>query len=176
MSKYVALLRGINLGKRQIKMAELKALFESEGYQGVSTLLASGNVVFSAAETKSEKLRSKIEKAIKEKFGFEVPVILRSEKEIHALIESDPFKGVRVGSQTRFFITFLGEPPKSGSITMKTKEGDEVIRSMSNQDVVSVLVNMRTPDAMDTLKKEFGKNITTRNWNTVLKIHKALEA
>jgi uncharacterized protein (DUF1697 family) len=59
---------------------------------------------------------------------------------------------------------------------MKTKEGDEVIRSMSNQDVVSVLVNMRTPDAMDTLKKEFGKNITTRNWNTVLKIHKALEA
>jgi uncharacterized protein (DUF1697 family) len=169
-------LRGINLGKRQIKMAELKALFESEGYRSVGTLLASGNVVFSTNERNVENLRVNIENAIKEKFGFEVPVILRSEKEISALIKSDPFKGVKTNQQTRFFITFLGESPKSKTKTMRNKEGDEIIREINKQDVVSVLVKMRTLDAMDTLKKEFGKNITTRNWNTVVKISDELKA
>lgn len=173
MTKYVALLRGINLGKRQIKMAELKILFEELGFTDVRTLLASGNVVFAAKDAKPEALGSKIEAAIKEKFGFDVPVILRSEKEIGALVASNPFKGVKVTPQTRLYITFLSEPPKA-KLKAPYKDGDFTLRAITNH-LVSVLGPQTvSPDVMDFLGKQFGKDITTRNWNTVMKIAKAM--
>jgi uncharacterized protein (DUF1697 family) len=176
MAKYVALLRGINLGKRQIKMTELKALFEKQGYRDVKTLLASGNVIFSAKEDDAAKLRSKIEKAIKEKFRFDVPVILRSEKEINTLVKSDPFKGEKVEKNTRLFVTFLSHAPKASvKIPYKSPEGDYVIRLMTKDYVISILNLTHTTNAMDILKKEFGAEITTRKWNTVKKIHASLE-
>lgn len=176
MSKYVAFLRGINLGKRQIKMAELKALLESEGYEDVRTLLASGNVVFTARENDKGMLRAKLEKSIKDQFGFNVPVILRSDKEIGALIDSDPFKGVKVTPQTRLYITFLSEPPKSKlKSPYKSMGGEFAIREISKDKLVSVLgPNVKSPEVLDFLGKEFGNNITTRNWNTVKKIAKAM--
>ncbi|HLD93419.1 MAG TPA: DUF1697 domain-containing protein [Anaerolineales bacterium] len=177
MAKYVALLRGINLGKRQIKMAELKKVFETQGYQDVRTLLASGNVIFTAKETKATKLRSKIGVAIKKQFGFGVPVILRSEKEVQALIKSDPFKGVKAAPQTRFYITFLSELPRSKLKTPYNSMGGEYLMlAITKGHVVSVLgPKVKSPDVMDFLGEEFGSNITTRNWNTVKKIHAAMQ-
>jgi len=177
MAKYVALLRGINLGKRQIKMAELRQIFEAEGYQDVRTLLASGNVVFTAKETNATKLRGKIEALIRKEFGFDVPVVLRSQKEIQALIKSDPFKAEKVTPQTRFYVTFLSEPSKSNLKTpYKSMDSEFAIREISDGHVVSVLgPKVGSPDVMDFLGKEFGSNITTRNWNTVKKIHAAMD-
>lgn len=174
MPKYVALLRGINLGKRQIKMAELKTVFEGLDFSEVSTLLASGNVVFAARET-TATLRTRIEAAIQEKYGFTVPVILRSEEEIRALVAGDPFKGVKAEKGTRLYITFLGGAPTS-KLKAPYKEGDFSLRQITKGHVASVLgPKTASPDIMDFLGKEFGKDITTRNWNTVLKIVKAME-
>lgn len=176
MTKYIAFLRGINLGKRQIKMAELKTVFEDLGFADVRTLLASGNVVFAAKEAKPETLRGKIEKGIKSKFGFDVHVILRSESEIGALVASDPFKGVKMEKNTRLYVTFLSEPTKSKvQVPYKSEDGDYVIRNLTKDHIESVLTLMGSTDAMDILTKEFGKDITTRNWNTVLKIWQAME-
>lgn len=176
MTKYVALLRGINLGKRQIKMAELKALFERQGYKDVKTLLASGNAVLTAKDGKVKALQGKIENAIKVEFGFDVPVVLRSEKEIAALVKGDPFKGVKITPQTRLYITFLSESTKSKLKTpFKSMGGEFVISEITNGHVVSILgPKVSSPDVMDFLGKEFGKEITTRNWNTVTKIAKAM--
>lgn len=175
MTKYVALLRGINLGKRQIKMAELKIVFEDLDLSEVTTLLASGNVVFEAGKTKPETLRSIIETAIEDQFGFDVPVILRSDGEIAALVASDPFKGVKVSPKTRLYITFLATPSKS-KLKTPYKDGDFTIREVTKGHVVSVLgLGTASPDVMDFLGREFGKDITTRNWNTVLKIAKVME-
>jgi uncharacterized protein (DUF1697 family) len=177
MTRYVALLRGINLGKRQIKMAELKALFERQGYKDVKTLLASGNVIFTTKNGDAKTLRGKIEKAIKGEFGFDVPVILRSENEIAVLVKDNPFKSVKVTPKTRLYVTFLSEPSKSKlKAPYKSMGGEFVIQAITKGHVASVLgPTVGSPDVMDFLSKEFGSNITTRNWNTVMKIHAAME-
>lgn len=176
MPKYVAFLRGINVGGKTIKMDVLRKVFESIGSESVRTLLASGNVIFESRATES-KLRGEIKAAIKKAFGFEVHIILRSHKEIEALMKSDPFKGVKITPQTRLYITFLSEPSKSKLKTpYKSMSGEYLMRAITKGHVVSVLgPNVGSPDVMDFLGKEFGKGITTRNWNTVEKIYTAME-
>ncbi len=174
MAKFAALLRGINLGKRTVKMDALRKLLESDGFTNVKTLLASGNVVFASKQSDPAKLRSRLEKIIEEEFGFPVSVLLRNDKEIAALVKADPFKGVKVDKDTRLYVTFL-----SNSTVIKTdkKHKENGIHAISRDYVASVLViGAGTPDHMDYLVKQFGANITTRNWNTVLKIHNALQA
>lgn len=173
MNKYVAFLRGINLGGRTVKMEALRKVFAAQGFTDVKTLLASGNVIFAAKETDTEKLRTKIEKAVKQEFGFDVHIILRSEKEIQNLVKAEPFKGVKATPKTRFYITFLSSLPAK---TKSPKRGAQGIRAITKSHIVSVLGEQdNTPDHMDTLVKQFGANITTRSWNTVMKIHKLME-
>ena len=76
MTRYAAFLRGVNLGKRTVKSAELKAAFEAMGFENVKTLLASGNVLFDAKASKS--LRAKIEAGLEKQFSFKVPIVLRT--------------------------------------------------------------------------------------------------
>ena len=80
MGLWFAFLRGINLGKRQVKMAELRTCLEAAGFTGIKTVVASGNVRLEA-EGKAEAIRDKLEKAIEAQFGFKVGVVLRSEAE-----------------------------------------------------------------------------------------------
>ena len=109
---YAAFLRGINLGgHKQIRMEALKKLFESMGFEGVRTLLNSGNVLFQAGGSPTKTLGDKIEKEIEKAFGHKVAVILRTIPEIQDIANSDPFKRVKVTPDTRLYITFLSEKP-----------------------------------------------------------------
>jgi uncharacterized protein (DUF1697 family) len=174
LARYAAFLRGINVGGRTLKMAPLKKALQDAGFQEVQTLLASGNVVFTAHGSPAA-LRSKVEGVIRDEFKMDVHVVLRSAKQLRDLAASDPFKGVKVTPKTRLFITFLSTPTKPRIKTpFKDAEGDYVIRAVTPDHVVSVLTLTKTPDAMDILVKEFGKDITTRNWNTVHKVIGAL--
>lgn len=175
MLRYVAFLRGINVGgHRKIKMEALRQVFESLEFQNVKTLLNSGNVLFETREVDPTAVVRKIEENLKETFGFEVRVILRTSREIQDLIDSDPFINITVSPQTRLYVTFLSEAPKSNlKIPYESPEKDFKIVSVTNGEVYSVLTlnsSRRTPDAMDILEKEFGKKTTMRNWNTVTKI------
>ena len=89
MTRHAAFLRGVNLGKRTVKSAELKAAFEALGFTDVKTLLASGNVLFDAKAGKG--LKQKIEAGLKAAFGFDVPIVLRTLDELKALVAADPF-------------------------------------------------------------------------------------
>jgi uncharacterized protein (DUF1697 family) len=176
---FVALLRGVNVGGRTVKMDALKKAFEAAGHKNVKTILASGNVVFESSNVDAQKVKSDIEAQIKKTFGFDVDVILRSEKEIRALIKADPFKNIKVEAETRLYVTFLAEKPKSKiAAPYKTWDGDYKILLIKNNNVISTLASSPkhgTPDVMDLLGKEFGKQITTRTWNTILKIQTAME-
>ena len=91
---YVALLRAINVGgNRMIKMTALREMFEAAGATNVVTYIASGNVVFEHAERKPTTLTAKLEQVIGKRAGFAVPVILRTARELGALIEANPFAG-----------------------------------------------------------------------------------
>lgn len=177
MAKYVALLRGINLGGRTVKMDRLRQMFEDLGYTQVGTLLASGNVVFDAGAEKAGAITTKIEKEIAKVFGFDVHIILRSQKQINALVKAEPFKGIKVTPKTRLYITFLTDKPNSKlKIPYKSMGGGYTIRAVQPGHIVSFLDLAKggTIDAMEILEEEFGEQITTRNWNTMMKIHNLL--
>jgi len=91
MKRYVALLRGINIsGKNKVPMAELKKVFEKLDFEKVKTYLNSGNVVFSSDEDSIEKLTKLIEKAIKNKFGFDIPVFVISKDKLEDILHNAP--------------------------------------------------------------------------------------
>lgn len=190
--KYVAFMRGLNVGGHQVKMTDLKSLFESIGFQNVKTLLASGNVIF---ETDSSNIQSRIEESFQKKYGYESRTIIRSIAEIERLIKLDPFKDINVTKNTRLYITFLNHRSDSpdyvhaGRHGVKTPSGKNFkipytspdgtfkILHLSDSELSSTLElkdGKGTVDYMSVIEKEFGKDVTTRNWNTILRIMKAV--
>ncbi len=169
------MLRGINVGShKQVKMEVLRKVFESLGFSHVKTFLNSGNVVFETERSDPGVLKTKIEEVLKKEFGFEISVLVRSMDEIRKLVESAPFKEVVVTPQTRLYVTFLSDKPKSKlKIPYESPERDFKILRISENEVCSVIAvssNRNTTDLMSMIEKEFGKAVTTRNWNTVTKL------
>jgi uncharacterized protein (DUF1697 family) len=92
MKTYIALLRGINVsGHKKIKMADLKDMLLKKGFQDVVTYIQSGNVVFKSEETVHEELEDKIKKGIADTFGFDVPVLVKTKREIEAILRESPY-------------------------------------------------------------------------------------
>jgi uncharacterized protein (DUF1697 family) len=176
---YVALIRGINVGGNSlIKMDDLKRTFESLGFTSIIPVLASGNIVFEYAKAELAVLKNKIENKLAEQFRLQTIVMLRTGGEILDLVNSAPFKTVVLNSNTRLHITFLAEPEKN-SKTVKKLPGKEfqIVRRTKGElcCVVEPSPSAGTPELMRVLEKEFGKQITTRTWNTVQKIGKVIE-
>jgi uncharacterized protein (DUF1697 family) len=177
MIKYAAFLRGINVGGVTVKMDKLKKTFEANGFTHVKTLLASGNVLFTAPSTSASALAQKIEKKLETAFGREIGVFVRKIEELQRLAEADPFAGIKVTPQTRLYVTFLAEKTTSSlKIPYETPDQNFRIIRATASEVCSALTlspNSRTVDLMSLLEKEFGRKVTTRNWNTIEKILKA---
>ena len=111
MEHYVAFLRGMNLGGRRIKNTELTEEFETLGFADVACFRASGNVVFSAKDSEA-KLTGQIEAGLGEALGYEVPVFLRSAKELSALAAHEPFKAAEVkASKGKLQVALLPKKP-----------------------------------------------------------------
>lgn len=176
--RYAAFIRGINVGGRSVvSMATLKAAFETLTLKNVKTILASGNVVFDSDRTDQRGLADDIEAALAGLIGREVCVVLRKLEDIRRIVESDPFKGIKVTPAIRLYVTFLKVKPKPHSKTVlhSSAEGNFRILRVSAGEVFSVLDLSKgkgTVDAMGVLEKEFGVDITTRNLNTLLKVLK----
>jgi uncharacterized protein (DUF1697 family) len=180
MMNYVAFLRGINVGgHKTVPMEKLKKAFESLRFKNVQTLLASGNIVFEAPLTSTAGLEKKIEKMLMSVFGHEISVLVRTIEELNRLNESQPFKEIDVTPQTRLYVTFLLEKVKS-SLIIPYVSPDKNFRILhaSAREVCSALLlspTSRTVDLMGIIEKEFGHNVTTRNWNTITRILKTQE-
>ena len=177
MTKYVVFLRGINVGgHKPVKMEELKKAFESMGFQNVKTILASGNVLFETTETGTDNLLKRIEEKLEKEYWHEIGVLIRTIEEIQNLADADPFKNIKVTPLTRFYVTFLSEKSENAlKIPYESIEKDMKIVQVSASEVCSFITlspNRGTSDLMSVLEKEYGRKVTTRNWNTVTKILK----
>jgi len=172
--QYVLLLRGINVGGKMVKMDNLKKMLEGMGFSSVKTLLNSGNVIFESEIVSREQIRLSIEIELEQTFGFIVNVLIRTRSEIDDLVASDPFRNIPITEDTRRYVTFLSEKSHSSLIPpYVSPEKDLRILRITDSEVCSVIIvstNKNTTDMMSFLEKEFGKKITTRNWNTVLKL------
>lgn len=99
MPRYVAFLRGINLGKRRLAMGRLAALFEELGFDDVATFIASGNVVFSSKARDGKRLESRIAKHLESSLGYDVDTFVRTAAEVAAIGKMAPFSdGDRAGN------------------------------------------------------------------------------
>lgn len=173
-TRYVAFLRGINVGKRRVKNDALAEVFGDLGFQNVTVLIASGNVLFDADEQDELQLTKTVEDGLAKALGFQVSVMLRSIPEVQAMLALDPFADIEVTKQTRRYVTLLAAKASSGmTLPWASPDGNFRILSRSDREVYSVLTvaeSGRTVDLMAILEKEYGKAVTTRNWNTIQKL------
>jgi uncharacterized protein (DUF1697 family) len=173
--RYVAFLRGINVGRRRVKNDVLGRHFADLGFSDVAVLIASGNVVFTAHAGDESALTRMIEAALERGLGFPVSVMLRSMPEVQAMLDLDPFKGVEVTKQTRRYVTLLAEKTRSAlRLPHASPDGSFRIISRTDREIFSLLTlderGYRTVDLMAVLEKEYGTGATTRNWNTIQKL------
>lgn len=171
MTRYAAFLRGVNLGKRTVKSADLKTVFEALGFAEVKTLLASGNVLFDSPPDKN--LQKKMEAALRQQFGFEVGTVLRSLDELGTMVESQPFGKLRESADIKLYVLLFAEPlPKDLRLTGQPGDFDMVGQTQRELFVVAHRQpNGRYGEGMLKLEKQLPKGtlVTTRNWNTILR-------
>jgi uncharacterized protein (DUF1697 family) len=117
MDRYVAFLRGMNLGKRRIKNEELRAHFEAMGLEEVATFRASGNVIFATPKREAEgKLATRVEAELDERLGYDVPVFLRSAKEIAGIAAQKPFPAAKLEkSKGKLQVSLLKKLPSAAA-------------------------------------------------------------
>ena len=117
MHRYVAFLRGMNLGGRRIENEDLRRHFEEMGFEEVATFRASGNVIFAMPKREAEdELAERIEAELGERLGYEVPVFLRSAKEVATIAARDPFAAAAVKkSKGKLQISFLKKKPSAAA-------------------------------------------------------------
>lgn len=110
MTRYLALLRAVNVGQNKVIMSELRDLFAELGYGDARTYLQTGNVIFTADATDRRRLAAEISAAIAERMGVTSTVLLRSRDELAAVLDADPF-GARGIEPARRYLTFLDAVP-----------------------------------------------------------------
>jgi uncharacterized protein (DUF1697 family) len=170
-TRYVALLRGINVGRaRQVGMPRLAELLGARGHDNVRTHLRSGNVVLDSPLGEAE-LVADLEAAIEEEFGFAVPVVVRTGTEVAAVITGDPFATVAT-DPARYLVTFLPEPPAPDRVDAlpPVEGGGEYL--VRGRELYLWLPDgiANTPLAAWKWDRLLGVAGTARNWNTVTKL------
>ncbi len=171
---HIAFLRGINVsGQKIIKMNELAGIFEDAGFTQVRTVLASGNVVFVAAQKSEAAVAKKLTRALRDALGYEVQVMLRSMEEIAAMYKADPFKKVKASQATRY-VTFFAEAPKVEiRLPLISPKQNVELLSMIGRDSFSLSTTIPNGDYPNPLLEKLLKiPATTRNWKTIEKLVK----
>lgn len=172
MSKKIAVLRGINVGgKRKLLMADLKELMNKLGFKDILTYIQSGNIVFSS-EFPPKIIETQIEKAIKEQFDYDVPVIVKEAKSIEKAVQNNPYFHESIDLKT-LHITFLKDVPSKDNIKAILEIDVKPDQFTIVEDNVYLFVEGKFHQSKLTnnfFEKKLGVGATTRNWKTTLKL------
>ncbi|HEY1091301.1 MAG TPA: DUF1697 domain-containing protein [Burkholderiaceae bacterium] len=179
MAQFVALLRGINVGKaKRIAMADLRVLLEGLGYSDVSTLLNSGNAVFSAGKDKPAKLAADIAAAIADQMGFEVPVIVKSAQEFTSAVTENSIT-VDESEHPRLLVVFVQDDKALPNLSPVTAllVPPERFAIGAHAAYLHCAIGILESKAGEALVGKIGRSVsvTSRNWATVLKLRALLD-
>jgi uncharacterized protein (DUF1697 family) len=180
VARYVALLRGINVGGNNlIKMPELRRCFEALDFAGVATYIQSGNVLFEAAEGGPAGLSARIEEALSERFGYRARIALRSHGQLRAVVAGAPAGFGTRPDQYRYDVVFLREPLTAAEAMadLRTREGvDEAFAG----DGVCYFSRLASRASQSYLSRIVAlpvfQHMTIRNWNTTVKLRALMDA
>ena len=167
MPRYVALLRGVS--PTNAKMPELKRCFEEAGFTDVRTLLSSGNVVFTTRSMPEPALERKIEATMNQSLGRSFYTIVRATRALQGMIETDPFTVFKLPANAKRVVTFLREAPGAALALPLELDGAQILALHDRSIFTAYVPNDRGPVFMTLIEKTFGKNVTTRTWDTIRK-------
>jgi uncharacterized protein (DUF1697 family) len=172
MARYVALLRGINLGSHnKVAMPALRSLVEGLGYDDVTTYIQSGNVVLTSPAS-AAKVASAIREAIDKEFGLDVAVVVRTRQQLKKVVDGNPFSK-KAKDAGHLHVVFFADKPKAADVKALTSadwghdevavKGTEAYLHLPNGYGRAKLNNM-------LVEKQLGVAATTRNWRTTTKL------
>ncbi|WP_406120757.1 DUF1697 domain-containing protein [Streptomyces sp. NBC_00989] len=172
---YAALLRGINVGgNKKLPMAELRTLLEGLGHDGVRTYLQSGQAVFTSGHGDEESLAAELARAIEQRFGFPVDVIVRDHAYLKAIADNCPFPAAELEAK-QLHVTYFSEPVAEDRFA----ELDQAAHLPEEFRLGDRALYLYAPDGLGRSKlavelsrprRNKGLIATSRNWNTVLKL------
>lgn len=173
MPRFIAFLRAVNVGGRTVKMEQLRRLFESLGFSGVETFIASGNVIFETRSKNARALERRIEEALGEALGFGVETFLRTDAELAEVAGREPFPAPHIDAAAALNVAFLKDAPDA--------EAERRLRGL-RPDVDDFRVRGRevywlcrrkqgeSDFSNAVLEKTLGRRSTMRSVNTVKKL------
>jgi uncharacterized protein (DUF1697 family) len=177
---YVALLRGINVGgKNLIRMPALKAAFEADGFGDVTTYIQSGNVLFSSPETRTAALTDRIEAMLADAFDYVPTVVVRSRKQMRTTVERAPEGFGSEPKKYRYDVIFLKEPLTAKAAIRQVAMHPEVDTGHTGPGVLyfSRLEARATASRLNKIvASPIYPSITIRNWNTTTKLLSLMDA
>ncbi|MDB5186142.1 MAG: hypothetical protein JWL85_665 [Candidatus Saccharibacteria bacterium] len=179
-TQYVALLRGINVGgKNLIKMTELKACFERNGFDNVASYIQSGNILFESNEKDMPKLESQIEQMLSKNFNYNARIVLRSHKQMKSVIAQAPSGFGGTPAEYRYDAIFLKDLLASHELikVVSAKEGVDQVFAGNGVLYFSRLISRASQSKLSRIvgTPEY-QHMTIRNWSTTVKLLALMEA
>ncbi len=173
MPTTIALLRGINVGGKSIKMAALREIISTLGFTNPRTLLQSGNAVFESETQDPAQIAAQLEHGIKEHLGLDVRVMIRSPRELDAIIAGNPFPDQAEADPSHLLVTFLADAPGEAAVAALKSgySGPESIAISGREAYLYYPAGVGHSKLTNVyIEKQLGTAGTARNWNTVLKL------
>jgi uncharacterized protein (DUF1697 family) len=171
MPRYAAFLRGVS--PMNAKMPALKRAFEAAGFSDVTTVLSSGNVVFDARRASDSTLQRRAETAMREQLGQAFLTIVRPVEMLEEMLASDPYRAFRLDPAAKRIVTFLREEP-TARVALPMEVGGARLVALHGRELFSAYVpSPKGADFMRVIERAFGKDVTTRTWDTVRKVARA---
>ena len=168
MPRYAAFLRGVM--PMNAKMPALKSAFEAAGFTDVRTVLGSGNVVFTAPRASESSRERKAEAAMNKRLGREFLTIVRSVDALRALLASEPYAAFDSPPGAKRIVTFLREAPTTRPKLPIELDGVRILAIEDREVLTDYVRTPKGPVFMTLLEKTFGKETTTRTWDTIAKV------
>ncbi|WP_445731659.1 DUF1697 domain-containing protein [Mariniflexile sp.] len=170
MQTSIALLRGINVGgHKKVPMAELRDLLANAGFQNVQTYIQSGNIVFQSSKKASE-LEIKIQNLISSHFGFEVSVIVKTNKELQTIFDGCPFSKEKKEKSYFILLSNIPESHLVAEVDLLTYDNEEIIIKNDGLYFYCSTGYGKTKFNMNSYERKLKVSGTARNYNTMVKL------
>lgn len=155
------------------KMPALKRAFGAAGFTEVKTVLSSGNVVFAARRASESALQGRAEAAMQEWLGHAFLTIVRPVEMLREMLASDPYHAFRLEPSAKRIVTFLRDEPTAMVALPKELEGARLLALRGRELFTAYVPSSRGAAFMTLIERTFGKEVTTRTWDTVEKVARA---
>jgi len=155
------------------KMSDLRTAFESAGFTDVKTVLGSGNVAFNARTASEAVLQRRAEAAMLDQLGHAFMTFVRPVDTLEGLLESDPYRSFRLDAGAKRVVTFLRDEPPAKLKLPPARDGARILLVKGREAFSAYTRTPKGPVFMTLIAETFGKDVTTRTWDTIGKVARA---